>query len=73
MLSMPIRIAFAIAGPLSAIVAAGGSCEWSPGGLQDLETAANNSYFVRWRPSFHCQAPNSWQNGAISRCFVTDN
>ena len=64
MLSKPMRLAFAFASSLSTIVAAGGSsCEWSPGTLPDLNAAANNSYFVKWRPSFHCQAPNSWQNG----------
>jgi hypothetical protein len=64
MLSTPIRLAFAFAGSLSTIVAAGGSsCDWSPDTLPDLKAAANNSYFVKWRPSFHCQAPNSWQNG----------
>jgi len=65
MLSKPIRLAFAIASSLSTVVAAGGSsCEWSTGTLRpDLNAAANNSYFVKWRPSFHCQAPNSWQNG----------
>ena len=70
MLSKPIAMAAATLAPLSTIVAAGaaGSCESSQVGLQDLESATNNSYFVKWRPSFHCQAPNSWQNGTLS-CF----
>ena len=65
MFSKPFRLAFAVVSSLNTIiVAAGGSsCEWSPGTLPDLNAAANNSYFVKWRPSFHCQAPNSWQNG----------
>lgn len=44
-------------------VVAGSSCEAAGASLEDLSTAANNSYFVKWHPQFHFQAPNSRQNG----------
>ena len=48
---------------LSSIFATGGSCPAACQTLIDLNTAANNSYFVKWRPGYHMGAPNSWQNG----------
>jgi len=52
---------------LSSIAAAGGSCPAAGQPLIDLNTAANNSYFVKWRPGYHMGAPNSWQNGIECR------
>ena len=46
------------------IVLAQSQCESARVSLQDLSTAANNSYFLKWRPRFHVGAPNSWHNGS---------
>jgi len=45
------------------LVSADTSCGSAEAALEDLSTAANNSYFLKWRPKFHFQAPNSWMNG----------
>lgn len=62
MLSKPIGYLSAMLS-LSSLVAAGESCQAADQVLTDLNTAGNNSYFVKWRPSYHMGAPNSWQNG----------
>jgi sucrose-6-phosphate hydrolase SacC (GH32 family) len=49
---------------LSPIASADNSCQTAKAPLDDLTAAANNSYFLKWRPTFHFQAPNSWMNGS---------
>lgn len=68
MLSKPVRYLLASL-TLSSIAAAGRNCPGANQPLTDLNTAANNSYFVKWRPSYHFGAPNSWQNGSACVAF----
>jgi sucrose-6-phosphate hydrolase SacC (GH32 family) len=46
-------------------IASAEKCQTAEAPLDDLATAANNSYFLKWRPTFHFQAPNSWMNGTL--------
>jgi hypothetical protein len=64
MLSKPIGYLFVILA-LHLIATAGESCPAAAADqvLMELNTAANNSYFVKWSLSYHMEAQNSWQNG----------
>jgi beta-fructofuranosidase len=67
-----VSICIAALTAFSAFASAGQSCETPNGTLEDLSTAANNSYFLKWRPTFHFQAPNSWMNGISMQNQIID-
>jgi beta-fructofuranosidase len=39
--------------------------------IPDLATAANNSLFEKWRPTYHFIGPNSWQNDPCTILLVS--
>ena len=65
MLFNSIALALVVFASRLSIVHAEASCESVSAALENLSTAGNNSYFLKWRPKFHVQAPNSWMNGLL--------
>jgi beta-fructofuranosidase len=48
---------------LRTLVLGNKGCNSARASLEDLSLLPDNFHFLKWRPKFHFQAPNSWMNG----------